>query len=107
MSEDKGYPALGTRVLRHVLVPLALTWIAGAVLALVVAHFFTQNAFDRSLLDDAYLLGSNVRQDRGTVRLVLTPHELRHHPLRSGGDRCSSRSPAPMAPGWPARPASR
>ena len=77
MSGDKGYPALGTRVLRHVLVPLALTWIAGAVLALAVAHFFTQNAFDRSLLADAYLLGSNVRQDRDTVRLALTPHELR------------------------------
>jgi two-component system sensor histidine kinase TctE len=56
--------------------PLVLTWIAGAVLALAVAHFFTQNAFDRSLLADAYLLASNVRQEGAVVRLALTPREL-------------------------------
>ena len=76
MNEADGFPSLGSRVLRHVMAPLALTWIAGAVLALAVAHFFTQNAFDRSLLDDAYLLASNIQQDRGTVRLALTRHEL-------------------------------
>lgn len=76
MSEPDGFPSLGSRVLRHVMAPLALTWIAGAVLALAVAHFFTQNAFDRSLLDDAYLLASNLQQDRGAVRLALTAHEL-------------------------------
>ena len=76
MSESDGYPSLGSRVLRHVMAPLALTWIAGAVLALVVAHLFTQTAFDRSLLDDAYVLASNVQQDRGNVRLALTLHEL-------------------------------
>lgn len=76
MSEPDGYPSLGSRVLRHVMAPLALTWIAGAVLAVAVAHFFTQNAFDRSLLDDAYLLASNVQKDRGTVRLALTLREL-------------------------------
>ena len=76
MSEPDGFPSLGSRVLRHVMAPLALTWIAGALLALAVAHFFTQNAFDRSLLDDAYLLASNLQQDRGAVRLALTRHEL-------------------------------
>lgn len=76
MSGSERYPPLGTRVLRHVMVPLALTWIVGAVLALAVAHFFTQSAFDRSLLDDAYLLGSNVRQESDTVQLALTQREL-------------------------------
>jgi two-component system sensor histidine kinase TctE len=76
LSGPERYPSLGTRVLRHVLAPLALTWIVGAMLAVAVAHFFTQNAFDRSLLDDAYLLGSNVRQERDTVQLALTQHEL-------------------------------
>ena len=76
MSRDYGYPSLGSRILRHVMVPLALTWIAGAILALVVAHYFTQNAFDRTLLDEAYVLASNVKQDRGTMRLALTQHEL-------------------------------
>ena len=70
------YPSLGSRVLRHVMVPLALTWVLGAVVALAVAHFFTQKAFDRSLLGDAYLLGSNVRQEGNGVRLALTQREL-------------------------------
>lgn len=76
MSGGDRYPTLGNRVLRHVMAPLALTWIAGAMLALAVAHFFTQDAFDRSLLDDAYLLASNMRPSNGTLRLALTPHEL-------------------------------
>jgi two-component system, OmpR family, sensor histidine kinase TctE len=76
LSGRGDYPSLGSRVLRHVMVPLALTWMVGAVVALAVAHFFTQKAFDRSLLDDAYLLASNVRLERGAVRLALTQHEL-------------------------------
>jgi two-component system sensor histidine kinase TctE len=70
------YPSLGARMLRRVLVPLAVTWLVGAAVALAVAHFFTQRAFDRSLLDDAYLLASNVRLERETVQLALTQREV-------------------------------
>ncbi|NBX59166.1 MAG: histidine kinase, partial [Opitutaceae bacterium] len=48
-------PSLRNRLLRHVLLPLALTWLLGSALVVAVAAYFTQQAFDRSLLDDAYL----------------------------------------------------
>lgn len=59
------------------MVPLALTWLAGTLLALAVASFFTQQAFDRSLLDDASLLATHVRLRDGQLELTLTPGELR------------------------------
>lgn len=58
------------------MVPLALTWLAGTLLALAVASFFTQQAFDRSLLDDASLLATHVRLREGRLALALTPGEL-------------------------------
>lgn len=69
-------PSLGARVLRHVMVPLALTWLAGTAVALVIALRFTQTAFDRSLLDDAYLVASNVRLESGALQLTMTPREV-------------------------------
>ncbi len=69
-------PSLASRVLRHVLLPLALTWLAGTAVALGVAHFFTQKAFDRSLQDDAYLLASHVRQEGHRLALALSPREV-------------------------------
>ena len=47
-------PSLRARLARHVLVPLALVWLAGTMASVGVANLFTQRAFDRSLLDDAY-----------------------------------------------------
>ena len=70
-------PSLRTRVLRHVMLPLALTWLLGTLVALAVAHLFTQQAFDRSLLDDAFLLATHVDADGGRVELALSPRELR------------------------------
>jgi two-component system sensor histidine kinase TctE len=69
-------PTLGQRVLRTVLLPLAITWIAGTVLSFAVAQFFSQHAFDRALLDDAYLLATHVRLQDGRPQLALTPREL-------------------------------
>ena len=69
-------PSLGRRVLRHVMVPLAATWLAGTLVALGVAQYFTQRAFDRSLLDDAYLLASHVRLEGDALQLTLTPREV-------------------------------
>ena len=54
--------SLRTRLLRHVMLPLALTWLLGMGLAMGVARYFTQKAFDRSLLDDAYSVASHVRK---------------------------------------------
>ena len=69
-------PSLGARVLRHVMVPLALAWVAGTLVALGVAYFFTQTAFDRSLLGDAQLLAANVRHDGKALQLAMTPREV-------------------------------
>ena len=69
-------PSLGRRVLRHVMVPLAATWLAGTLVALGVAQYFTERAFDRSLLDDAYLLASHVRLEGDALQLTLTPREV-------------------------------
>jgi two-component system, OmpR family, sensor histidine kinase TctE len=69
-------PTLRQRLLKTVLLPLALSWVAGTVVSLGVAQFFSQRAFDRSLLDDAYLLAAHVRLDEGRLRLDLTEKEL-------------------------------
>ncbi|HSV51382.1 MAG TPA: sensor histidine kinase [Burkholderiaceae bacterium] len=58
------------------MVPLALTWLAGTLTALAIASFFTQQAFDRSLLDDAYLMAANVKLHDGKLELSLTPREV-------------------------------
>ena len=70
-------PSLRTRLLRHVMLPLALTWLAATAITLGVAHHFTEQAFDRALLDDAYSIASHVQaMDDGEVALRLTPGEV-------------------------------
>ena len=76
MKSGAAHPSLGTRVLRDVMVPLGLTWVAGALVALLVAQFFNEKAFDRSLLDDAYVLASNVKMEGAAFELTLTEREM-------------------------------
>ncbi len=72
-------PSLRSRLALHVMLPLALTWLLGTAVAVVVAREFTAQAFDRSLLDDAYALAANVApRAGGGVELRLTPGELRN-----------------------------
>jgi two-component system, OmpR family, sensor histidine kinase TctE len=70
-------PTLGRRLLRTVLLPLAFTWLAGTIVSLSVAQYFAQRAFDRSLLDDAYLLAAHVHEVGGRLQLDLTPAEVK------------------------------
>lgn len=58
------------------MLPLALTWLAGTLVALGVANFFTQQAFDRALLDDAYSVASNIRPRGDALELALSPREV-------------------------------
>ena len=69
-------PSLHARLLRHVLAPLALTWLVGTLVSVRVATEFTERAFDRSILDDAYAVAANVRQTGGEVDFTLTPREV-------------------------------
>lgn len=69
--------SLRSRLLWHVIWPLALTWLLGTVLAFGVARYFTQQALDRALLDDAYAVASHVRHaEDGGLTLGLTALEM-------------------------------
>lgn len=71
-------PSLRMRMLRHVMLPLAMTWLIGTVATLGVASHFTERAFDRALLDDAYAIATYLApQPDGTVALQLTPGEIK------------------------------
>jgi len=63
-------------MLQHVMLPLALTWLVGTVVALGIANFFTQQAFDRAQLDDAYTVASNVKLSEDGLELTLSPREV-------------------------------
>ena len=69
-------PSLTSRLLRQVTLPLVLTWALGALIELAVADRFTQQALDRSLLDNAYGVASRVRQQGDSLGLGLTREEL-------------------------------
>jgi two-component system, OmpR family, sensor histidine kinase TctE len=69
-------PSLTARVLRRVLLPLGLTWLAGTAVALAVASYFTEQAFDRAMLDDAYSVSANVQAGERGIEFLLSPHEV-------------------------------
>ena len=71
-------PSLRSRVVRHVVFPLAATWALGTAVTVGIANYFAQQAFDRSLLDDAYSLALNVRGEGDELALVLSPREINH-----------------------------
>ena len=70
-------PSLRSRLLRHVLLPLGLTWLVGTVASVLVANSFTQRAFDRSLLDDAYAVAANVRATGDQLDFSLSVREVK------------------------------
>ena len=71
-----GKPSLRARLVRHLLLPLALTWLLGTALTVAVAYYFAQKAFDRALLDDAFALASRVRLQPQGLTLELSSREM-------------------------------
>ncbi len=69
-------PSLRTRLARHVLLPLVLTWALGTSIALAVASHFAGQAFDRALLDDAYALAVHVLRGPVGPRLDLSSEQM-------------------------------
>jgi signal transduction histidine kinase len=69
-------PSLRARLGRHVLLPLAATWGLGSIVVLTVGGHFAAQAFDRSLLDDAYALAAHVHQEGHGLTLDLTPQDM-------------------------------
>ena len=73
MTSAAAKPSLRSRLTRHVVLPLVLTWALGTAIALLVANHFAGQAFDRSLLDDAYAVAVNVRTGPAGPVLDLSP----------------------------------
>lgn len=71
-------PSLRSRVVKHVMLPLALTWLVGTFVTVSIANYFAQQAFDRSLLDDAYSVAANVKGEGASLELILSPREINH-----------------------------
>ena len=69
-------PSLNSRLLRHVMLPLATTWALGTAIVIGVSQHFAGKAFDRALLDDAYLVASRVALDQGALALNLSDADL-------------------------------
>ncbi|MDY0743622.1 sensor histidine kinase N-terminal domain-containing protein [Paucibacter sp. R3-3] len=69
-------PSLRARLLRNVLAPLLLTWLLGTAIIVGVAHYFTERAFDRAILSDAYLLASRIKMQGREAVLDLSPADL-------------------------------
>lgn len=68
--------SLRARLARRVLVPLTLVWLAGTAMTVSAAYYFAAQAFDRSLLDDAYALASQVQATPQGLQVKLTSNEL-------------------------------
>ena len=66
-------PSLRSRVIKHVVLPLVVMWALGTAVAVGVANYFGGQAFDRSLLDDAYVVAANIRMDSTRPVLNLSP----------------------------------
>lgn len=75
-AQASARPSLRARLVRHVLLPLALTWLVGTSLTVWVAYYFAQKGFDRALLDDAYALASRVRAQPQGLALDLSSREM-------------------------------
>lgn len=71
-------PSLRSRVIWHVMLPLALAWLGGTLVSVSIANYFAQQAFDRALLDDAYSVANNVKGQGDSLALVLSPREISH-----------------------------
>jgi two-component system sensor histidine kinase TctE len=71
-----GNPSLRSRLLRHILLPLLLTWALGTAVTMGVAYHFTERAFDRAMLDDAMLLASHLQLRDQQLQLDMSPVDL-------------------------------
>ncbi|MGS0754490.1 sensor histidine kinase [Roseateles sp. GG27B] len=76
VAAGSGNPSLRSRLLRHILLPLLLTWALGTAVTMGVAYHFTERAFDRSMLDDAMLLASHLRLHDQQLQLDMSPVDL-------------------------------
>lgn len=77
MSGPRSKPSLRTRLARHVILPLVLTWALGSAIATAVANHFAGIAYDRALLEDARALAAHMVLEPAGLRLALSPQEIK------------------------------
>jgi two-component system sensor histidine kinase TctE len=46
--------------MKGLFIPLSISWLIGAVIVIFISSYFTEQAYDRALLDDAYSVASHV-----------------------------------------------
>jgi len=68
--------SLRASLLLRVLLPLAATWSIGSAAAFSLSWVLVGRAFDRALLDDAYVIAANVVERDGALILSLSPREV-------------------------------
>ena len=68
--------SLRASLLLRVLLPLAATWSIGSAAAFSLSWVLAGRAFDRALLDDAYVIAANVVERDGALILSLSPREV-------------------------------
>jgi two-component system sensor histidine kinase TctE len=76
LSAPTHKPSLRSRLVRHVMAPLVITWAIGTALTVGIANYFVAQAYDRSLLDDAYSVVAHVRTESGRPTLNLSQTEM-------------------------------
>ncbi|HTJ06160.1 MAG TPA: sensor histidine kinase [Caldimonas sp.] len=72
----RAHRSLRSRLLVAVLLPLAATWSIGSAVAFSLSWVLAGRAFDRALLDDAYVIAASVVERDGALQLALTAHEV-------------------------------
>lgn len=69
----KKKPSLRSRLLWQLVPALLLSWVVGSTISVYTSSYFMQQAYDRSILDDAQLLASHTKLQNG--KLVLDARE--------------------------------
>nr|WP_316642218.1 sensor histidine kinase [uncultured Roseateles sp.] len=69
-------PSLRARLLRHLMPALLLSWVLATAISLYTAAYFTQSAYDRSMLDDALLLAVHLRARNGSLVLEASAEDV-------------------------------
>jgi two-component system, OmpR family, sensor histidine kinase TctE len=80
MINSNNLPSLRSRLMKGLFIPLSISWIIGTVIVILISSYFTEQAYDRALLDDAYSVASHVvfnsSKSNGQLELNLSSNEM-------------------------------
>lgn len=72
----KPKPSLRSRLLWQLLPALLLSWVVGSMISIYTSSYFMQQAYDRSILDDAQLLAAHTKLIAGKLALDAREEDL-------------------------------